>query len=50
MIGVNEFLPSSGINTQAGELLCKDKALTQKVCSNFLFLMAGYDTKELNEV
>ncbi|KAK7863074.1 hypothetical protein R5R35_010998 [Gryllus longicercus] len=48
IMGVNEFLPNNELMTLGGKLLCQDKALTQFMCENVLFLIAGYDSEELN--
>lgn len=33
-----------------GQLVCKDEAFTQMLCSNVLFLIAGYNSAQLNTV
>lgn len=48
MLGINEFLPNNDLLTLGGKLLCQDGAFTQALCSNVLFLIAGYDSVELN--
>lgn len=50
MIGLYEFLPHSDFMELAGMTLCRDESSFQDVCSNILFLIAGYDSQELNEV
>ncbi|XP_066999665.2 lipase 3 [Anabrus simplex] len=49
LLGIKEFLPNNELMDLAGKVLCKDGAIFQKVCSDVLFLIAGYDSKELNE-
>ncbi|XP_066999666.2 lipase 3 [Anabrus simplex] len=49
LLGIREFMPSNDLMDLGGKILCQDGAITQAVCSNVLFLIAGYDTKELNE-
>lgn len=34
----------------AGRNLCRDQAVTQIVCENILFLIAGYSSDQLNKV
>ncbi|KAF4520578.1 hypothetical protein B566_EDAN011131 [Ephemera danica] len=49
MIGVDEFLPSNNFFTFMGQAACRDEALFQIVCSNIVFLIAGYDSAQMNE-
>lgn len=49
MIGIHEFLPHSDFMELVGMLACQDGSNFQDVCSNILFLIAGYDSKELNQ-
>ncbi|XP_046394636.1 lipase 3-like [Ischnura elegans] len=48
-LGINEFLPNSDLLDSIGATLCKDEAITQSLCSNILFLLCGYDSKQLND-
>ncbi|GLV35384.1 uncharacterized protein CBL_01466 [Carabus blaptoides fortunei] len=48
MIGAYEFLPSTKFMQLIGQLLCNDNSLVQDMCSNILFLIAGYDSEQLN--
>ncbi|XP_046395248.1 lipase 3-like [Ischnura elegans] len=48
MLGVNEFMPHSDLLDMIGLALCKDGAITQALCSDVLFLISGFDSKELN--
>jgi hypothetical protein len=49
-MGVYEFMPRSELLTLIGQALCNDKAITVDLCSNVLFLIAGYDSAQLNKV
>jgi hypothetical protein len=49
-MGFNEFLPSSKLLTSVGQFLCNEKAITSDICSNALFIIAGFDSQEFNEV
>ncbi|KAK7871600.1 hypothetical protein R5R35_001792 [Gryllus longicercus] len=48
LMGINEFLPNTELNAVMGEKLCRDTAPTQAVCSNVIFLVAGFDSEQLN--
>ncbi|CAB3259881.1 unnamed protein product [Arctia plantaginis] len=48
IVGHGEFLPSSQVFTWAGEVLCRDKAMFQSMCSNILFLIGGWDEAQHN--
>lgn len=50
MMGVYEFLPTSELMQIGGQLVCKDEAFTQALCSNVLFLICGYNSEQLNTV
>ncbi|XP_022187146.2 lipase 3 [Nilaparvata lugens] len=47
-VGVHEFIPGNTAVTTLGRQLCQEKALTSTICSNILFLIAGYDSRQLN--
>lgn len=49
-LGVHEFLPSNDMMEMGGKFLCKDGSIFQEVCANVLFLIAGYDSEQLNRV
>ncbi|XP_032510738.2 lipase 3-like [Danaus plexippus] len=49
LIGANELLANGVINDIAGKTLCHEKAVTQILCTNLLFLMCGYDESQLNK-
>lgn len=48
LLGVDEFLPSSGFMQWLGGGLCDQP--TAFLCENALWLMAGYDSKNMNSV
>ncbi|XP_046395142.1 lipase 3-like [Ischnura elegans] len=48
-LGINQFFPSSDFYGFIGDALCKDEAITQSLCTNVIFLICGYDSKELNQ-
>lgn len=43
-----EFFPSTALMTEIDHFLCNDQAITQSICSNILFLIAGYNDEQLN--
>ncbi|XP_065217917.1 lipase 3-like [Planococcus citri] len=47
--GLYEFIPNGRLITDYGSQLCYDKAITQYICKNILFLIAGYDSQQLNK-
>jgi hypothetical protein len=49
-MGIYEFLPQSELLSLVGEIFCNEEAITVDICSNVLFLIAGYDTQQLNKV
>jgi hypothetical protein len=50
LMGIYEFLPSSELLSLVGQLLCNDQAITVDICGNVLFIIAGFDSQELNKV
>jgi hypothetical protein len=50
LIGVHEFLPRSELLSLIAGSLCNEQAITVDLCSNVLFLMAGFDSSQLNKV
>ncbi|XP_063382174.1 lipase 3-like [Cydia fagiglandana] len=48
MIGLGEFLPNNEILTWAGQALCREEVRFQKICSNMLFLMGGWNEDQHN--
>lgn len=49
-LGLNYVTPSNEYLTLAGKAMCRDKAPTQIICENLLFLMMGYTSDQLNSV
>lgn len=47
-LGHGEFMPSGDFMNAAGQRMCREKALQKSVCANAFFLLAGYDSRELN--
>lgn len=50
LLGIYEFLPSNELFALGGQVACRDEAITQSVCENILFLIAGYKSDQMNEV
>jgi len=48
MIGMNEFLPNGSFLTRLASMLCTGNWLSEKLCTNVLFLITGYDSEQLN--
>uniref|UniRef100_K1QFY0 Gastric triacylglycerol lipase n=1 Tax=Magallana gigas TaxID=29159 RepID=K1QFY0_MAGGI len=47
LLGRKDFLPNDWIFKVLGSTLCKEK-ITSIICMNVIFLLAGYDTSNLN--
>jgi len=47
MFGLYEFLPSNAFMDFLGATLCKETSPIQSICSNVLFLVAGFDFDQL---
>lgn len=47
---MNEFLPSSELNTVAAHMFCGEDSIFLPVCTNILFLIAGFSPNQLNTV
>ncbi|KAI4471082.1 lysosomal acid lipase-related [Holotrichia oblita] len=47
-LGIDEFLPSSGLYELIGQAACSDEALFQGVCSSVIFLICGWNSEQLN--
>ncbi|KAF5279947.1 hypothetical protein FQR65_LT15129 [Abscondita terminalis] len=47
-IGEFELLPSSMFMALIGSLFCSDGTLTQPICTNLLFAIAGFDEQQMN--
>lgn len=50
LIGLYEFTPSGEGMRIFQELICTEDAITQPFCSNVLFLIAGFDKEQFNNV
>ncbi|XP_055551550.1 lipase 3-like [Wyeomyia smithii] len=48
MLGVNEFLPNSEMLALGGQKACNDASSFQGICANVLFLIAGFNSDQLN--
>ncbi|XP_011176163.1 lipase 3 [Solenopsis invicta] len=49
LIGMNEFKPTGEIMRHFAELVCDKDAITQPLCSNIMFLIAGFNEEQLNK-
>ncbi|XP_023303354.2 lipase 3 [Lucilia cuprina] len=49
LIGAHEFLPSNDFITMFNQIICDDDSITEAICSNVMFLVAGFDKKQMNE-
>uniref|UniRef100_A0A1B0B8Z4 AB hydrolase-1 domain-containing protein n=1 Tax=Glossina palpalis gambiensis TaxID=67801 RepID=A0A1B0B8Z4_9MUSC len=49
MLRITEFMPNTKFLVDHSQLVCHDNAMTQEVCSNILFLVAGYNSEQLNK-
>lgn len=50
ILGINYVIPTDRFFTISEEELCRDKAFTQIVCKNLVFLITGYTSDQLNTV
>lgn len=50
MLRITEFMPNTKLFVDHTQVVCHDNAMTQDVCSNILFLVAGYNSEQLNKV
>jgi hypothetical protein len=50
LMGIYEFMPSSELLSFVGQFLCNSEAITADICSNVLFIIAGFDSEQLNKV
>ncbi|XP_059621013.1 lipase 3-like [Phlebotomus argentipes] len=48
LLGMNEFAPSTPMMQLGGYFLCKDNSIFQELCANSLFLIAGFNSEQLN--
>lgn len=49
MLRITEFMPNTKLFVDHTQVVCHDNAMTQDVCSNILFLVAGYNSEQLNK-
>lgn len=49
-LGIYDISPTDAFIRIAGERMCRDKAITQTICKNLLFLIMGYTSDQLNTV
>ena len=49
-MGIYEFLPSNELLSLVGQELCNQQAITVDICANVLFIIAGFDSAQLNKV
>ncbi|KAF2890780.1 hypothetical protein ILUMI_15393 [Ignelater luminosus] len=47
-IGAHDFLPHNRVLGIVGNVLCRDESITQILCTNSLFAIAGYNDKQMN--
>lgn len=50
MLGQYEFLPSTKFLQLIGQAMCNEESGFKEICNNILFLIAGYDKPQLNQV
>ncbi|KAI5703784.1 hypothetical protein M8J75_016203 [Diaphorina citri] len=48
-LGFYEFLPNNKFLVLVDQMLCQRGSLIQGICDNVLFLIAGYDSEQLNK-
>ncbi|XP_067217198.1 lipase 3-like [Linepithema humile] len=49
LIGVHELAPSSEFTNTVQQIVCAENAMTQAICSNTLFLVAGFNPKQMDK-
>jgi len=49
-MGFYEFMPSNHLLTLIGQAMCHEQAITVEMCANVLFMVAGYDSGQINRV
>lgn len=50
VLRISEFMPYTKFLVDNNQLACQDNAMFQDVCSNILFLIAGFNSEQLNKV
>ncbi|CAH0547946.1 unnamed protein product [Brassicogethes aeneus] len=48
LVGLNEFIPNNELLKLAGQAICLRTAITKELCANAAFLIAGYDSDQLD--
>ncbi|KAM0735585.1 Lipase 3 [Formica fusca] len=48
LIGIHEFNPSNDFTKKIQQIMCAEKALSQPICSNMMFLIAGFNPDQLD--
>jgi triacylglycerol lipase len=49
-MGPYEFMPNSLLLTLVGQVMCHEQAITVEICANALFIVAGFNSEQLNRV
>jgi hypothetical protein len=49
-MGIYEFMPSNDLLTLVGQVACNEQAITVDICANVLFIIAGFNSEQLNKV
>lgn len=50
LFGDREFLPHRGIINIFRRIVCSQEPIGEAICENIVFLIAGFDRAQLNEV
>jgi len=50
LLGIDELLPQSKVMKYLAEYLCGHGGVEKDICSNIIFVLAGYDKPQLNQV
>ncbi|XP_017888742.1 lipase 3-like [Ceratina calcarata] len=48
LIGMSEFKPSKKLIQTLGKIVCDDQSFLQPVCKNIVFLIGGFNDKDMN--
>ncbi|KRT85848.1 hydrolase, partial [Oryctes borbonicus] len=48
-LGMDEFLPTSSLMEIIGQAACNDESIFQGLCASVLFLVAGWNSQQLNQ-
>jgi len=49
-MGTGEFLPTTAITQMLGRTFCNVPGVPNHICENIMFILAGYNEKQMNEV